>query len=103
MDDHPNHPWQIVAPVLLVALPIIAGACVCVYAQLYWPYNEPNRLTGKDHEDQHEGGIAMREDDHIVVGSSRELTRRSASGISRAEEGWDDPDAITALPRARTI
>jgi hypothetical protein len=82
---------------------MVLGAFVCAYAQLYWPYNEPNRSRTKDHEDQHEGGIVMLEDEEVGGETPTELIQRSSSGISRLEEDWSDPDAIMTVPAARMV
>ena len=70
---------------------------------MYWPYHEPNRLKGKDHEDQHEGGILIPEEEQTSAGPSIELRVRPSPRLREVEEGWEDQDAITALPPVRII
>ncbi len=71
-----------------------------LYAQMYWPYHEPNRLKGKDHHDQHEEAIRILEEDQVAA-TKVELVdtpmRVERKLVGREEEAREDPDAITPL------
>jgi hypothetical protein len=99
-EHHTGWPWDVFGPLLLIGLPIIAVACLALYAQIYWPYGEPKRNAGKDKEDQDGAGIAMREGDEPAEQPSTEMT---SSGILRVEDGLPDPDVITEVPPAWVV
>lgn len=103
MSEHPNHPWQIVAPALVIGVPVIVGAVICIYAQIKWDYSGPNNAKAKDHEDQHEGGIKLPVEDQTVESTAIELIERPRSLTHRTEEDLEDPDAITALPPIQMV
>ncbi|KIW01936.1 uncharacterized protein PV09_06775 [Verruconis gallopava] len=103
MATHRSRPWQILAPFLLIAVPFLFGLAVFIFAQIKWPYNEPNREKGKDAEDQHQAGIHIPEEEQTLGSESVEGSelRKSTGNEAEAPGSGAESSASRAFPSLR--
>lgn len=89
-----SHPWQYVAPVLLISIPTIFGALIITYAQVYWPYQEPKDYGQGGRRSQREVGIEMV---RIEPNSAAEERTQPSASVVTTEWATNDADAIEAV------